>query len=90
MRGIGVIPSRGIYFSAAMTTVDTKRAADPDRLELEVEGMHCASCVSRIEDAVRHVDGVTEASVNLATGRATVRGVDLDPRVLEDAVDRAG
>jgi len=52
--------------------------------------MHCASCVSRIEAAVRDVEGVTDASVNLATGRATVTGLDLDPGELEDAVERAG
>ena len=52
--------------------------------------MHCASCVSRIEGAMLQVEGVTDASVNLATGRATVKGVDLDPRALEDAVEGAG
>ncbi len=52
--------------------------------------MHCASCVSRIEAAVRDVKGVTDASVNLATGRATVEGSAVDPRELEHAVDRAG
>jgi Cu+-exporting ATPase len=35
--------------------------------------MSCASCVARIEKALKAVPGVGEASVNLATGRATVR-----------------
>ncbi|MGE4323774.1 MAG: heavy metal translocating P-type ATPase [Sphingobium sp.] len=44
------------------------------RIELAVEGMTCASCVGRVERALSAVPGVTEASVNLATERATVRG----------------
>ena len=39
---------------------------------LAVEGMTCASCVNRIERYLRKVDGVEQASVNLATERATI------------------
>ena len=46
----------------------------PDQtVELAVEGMNCASCVTRLERALKAVPGVTEAGVNLATERATVR-----------------
>ncbi len=44
--------------------------ADPsttDTLDLGVGGMTCASCVSRVERALRKVPGVTDAAVNLAT-----------------------
>ncbi|NIV39058.1 MAG: hypothetical protein GWN58_59470, partial [Anaerolineae bacterium] len=41
--------------------------------ELEIEGMTCASCVGRVEKALKAVPGVSEAEVNLATERATVR-----------------
>ncbi|HEX6540775.1 MAG TPA: heavy metal translocating P-type ATPase [Ktedonobacterales bacterium] len=40
---------------------------------LALEGMTCASCALRIEKGLKKVPGVTEASVNLATERATVR-----------------
>ncbi|QKG72834.1 copper-translocating P-type ATPase [Erythrobacter mangrovi] len=40
--------------------------------ELIVEGMTCASCVSHVERAIRTVPGVTAASVNLATERASI------------------
>ena len=50
------------------TPSQTARAAS-----LPVKGMTCASCVSRIERALRAVPGVTEAAVNLATERADVR-----------------
>jgi Cu+-exporting ATPase len=43
--------------------------------ELLIEGMTCASCVSRVERALKAVPGVTEANVNLATEKATVRFV---------------
>ena len=42
------------------------------RLELPIEGMTCASCVNRIERFLRQVDGVDQATVNLATERATI------------------
>src|ERR671918_1645821 len=61
-----------------------------ERVDLEIEGMHCASCVARIEGALAEVDGVEEASVNLATGRASVTGALLNPEALKKAVDRAG
>jgi len=37
-----------------------------------VEGMHCASCVSRVEAGLKAVAGVVDARVNLATREATV------------------
>jgi len=41
-------------------------------VELAIEGMTCASCVARVERALRKVPGVVDASVNLATERARV------------------
>lgn len=42
-------------------------------IELGVQGMTCASCTARVERALKKVDGVLDASVNLATERATVK-----------------
>ena len=56
--------------------------------ELLVEGMTCASCVGRVERALLAVPGVSQASVNLATERATVRGV-ADAAALVAAIDCA-
>jgi len=44
-----------------------------DSIEFAIEGMTCASCVARLEKALKNVPGVTEASVNLATERASVQ-----------------
>lgn len=40
---------------------------------LNIEGMTCASCVTRIENAIRKVEGVSAVSVNLATEQASIR-----------------
>jgi Cu+-exporting ATPase len=39
---------------------------------LSVQGMHCASCIKRVEDKLHTVAGVTDVNVNLATETATV------------------
>lgn len=41
-------------------------------VRLRIDGMTCASCAGRVEAALRGVEGVQSASVNLATERATV------------------
>src|ERR1700682_4892957 len=46
--------------------------AEWTRLDFPVKGMHCAACVAKVERALRGVDGVDDANVNLATERATV------------------
>lgn len=60
--------------------------------ELTVLGMTCAACVRRVERALEAVPGVSEASVNLVTSRATLT---IDPRLatqplLRAAVEGAG
>ena len=35
-------------------------------MELTIEGMHCAGCVSTVEKALQNVEGVKSAIVNLA------------------------
>jgi len=61
-------------------------------LDLSVGGMTCASCVARVERALRGVPGVQDVSVNLATESARVvaaDGEDVDAR-LRRAVRAAG
>src|SRR5690606_4181047 len=61
-----------------------------DTLRLDIAGMTCASCVNRVEKALRKVDGVREASVNLATETAAVTADGVSPQALLQAVERAG
>ncbi|MCY3910219.1 MAG: cation transporter, partial [bacterium] len=42
------------------------------RAALIVDGMTCSACVSRVERSLNAVDGVVEARVNYASGRASV------------------
>jgi Cu+-exporting ATPase len=63
-----------------------------DHGSLAVGGMTCAACVRRVEKALSNVPGVKEASVNLATEKATV---DYDPtqatmEAIRSAVEEAG
>lgn len=56
-----------------------------------VEDMSCASCVSRVEKAIKKVDGVIDVSVNLATEKATVKAnSNVNLATLMSAVDKAG
>ncbi len=58
-------------------------------VDLIIEGMTCASCVARVERALKTVPGVTVANVNLATERATVTGT-ADLAALIGAIADAG
>ena len=61
------------------------------RIELTVAGMTCASCVGRVERALRATAGVISAQVNLATERAQVQVLDgTDLGALTAAVAKAG
>jgi Cu+-exporting ATPase len=60
-------------------------------LSFNIAGMTCASCVARVEKALRAVPGVSDATVNLATEKAFVTGaVALDAPALVAAVEKAG
>jgi Cu+-exporting ATPase len=62
-----------------------------ERLELNLEGMTCASCAGRIEHALAQQPGVLSVSVNLASERAqlqVLRGTDHN--ALLQAVSQAG
>ncbi|EHJ99527.1 MULTISPECIES: heavy metal translocating P-type ATPase [Rhizobium/Agrobacterium group] len=88
-----------IAFSGApnvSAVVDAVRNAgysvDEKTIELDIEGMTCASCVGRVEKALKAVSGVSDASVNLATERATVRvaGNAVSAARLAEAISQAG
>jgi P-type Cu+ transporter len=64
----------------------------PQQTTIPIEGMHCASCVLRVEDSLKKVPGVSKVAVNLATERATV-AFDPDLSALDSlyqAIENAG
>jgi P-type Cu+ transporter len=75
---------------AALTHKDAGMNAT---VQLRIDGMTCAACVSRVERALMRVPGVEAAAVSLATERADIQlgapaaGVE---RLLEAAVSKAG
>ncbi|SJM69884.1 Lead, cadmium, zinc and mercury transporting ATPase; Copper-translocating P-type ATPase [Brevundimonas diminuta 3F5N] len=82
--------------AALVKAVENSGYAVPDQAsgaagvtELSIEGMTCASCVGRIERALKATPGVTGAVVNLATERATIQG-SVDAAILISAVKDAG
>ncbi|RKY92575.1 MAG: Cu(2+)-exporting ATPase, partial [Ignavibacteriae bacterium] len=62
-----------------------------DNISLPIEGMTCASCVTRVEKSIAKIEGVTDVAVNLATEKATFNidkskaGIDEIKKVVEEA-----
>src|SRR5450830_1519718 len=75
-----------------MSTMSTPLASPRlQELTLAVEGMTCASCVGRVEKALRAVPSVRDVSVNLATELATIQAEsDVHADQLIAAVHKAG
>ncbi|HLX02583.1 MAG TPA: heavy metal translocating P-type ATPase [Trinickia sp.] len=74
-----------------MSELSAPITGDSATTELEIGGMTCAACSARVEKTLARVPGVTRASVNLATERATVASdAPLDVEQLVAAVTKAG
>ena len=70
--------------------MDRQAAGSTDDTTLDIAGMSCAACVGRVEKALRKVPGVSDATVNLATEKATVHARGVPLQALLDAVRKAG
>jgi Cu+-exporting ATPase len=61
------------------------------QIDIPIEGMHCAACVNRVEQALKHVPGVINASVLLDPGKAHIEAKpEVDPQHLIQAIKSAG
>ena len=78
--------------AAAIATIEKSGYAVPQAsVELQVQGMTCASCVGRVERTLRRVPGVQDVAVNLATERARIQLLAGTPvQALIAAVHKAG
>ncbi|WP_274619081.1 heavy metal translocating P-type ATPase [Acinetobacter sedimenti] len=66
-------------------------AKDDVRTVLRIDGMSCASCVGRVERALQKLEGVIDASVNLATEIANIHHTSMvDTDQLITQVEQAG
>jgi len=59
------------------------------QIELDITGMTCGHCQTGVAKALKTVPGVTDATVDLKTGKAVVHG-DVDPQTLVEAVVEEG
>jgi len=62
------------------------------KLTLPIEGMSCASCVNKVETSLKQLNGVVNATVNLATESASIEFVPAEVGVAEfkKAVEHVG
>lgn len=78
--------------AAASSTVPAEAidaTEDDDTVQLLINGMSCASCVSKVQRSLQGVAGVEQARVNLAERSALVMGA-VDHQALISAVEKAG
>ena len=60
-------------------------------LNIEIQGMTCASCVGRVERVIKRLDHVSDVNINLATETATIKaGKDLSIPELSQAIAKTG
>jgi P-type Cu+ transporter len=87
------VSARNAGAAALVAAVERAGYEVPTRaLLLQIGGMSCASCVGRVESALRAVPGVLQAEANLANERASARVIDgiVSPGQLIKAVEAAG
>ena len=70
----------------------TEPATASERVVIPVTGMTCAACQARVQRTLGKVDGVSDASVNLMMGNATVSydPASTSPEALVDAIRATG
>ena len=72
----------------------TPAAGAARRVVLPVRGMHCASCVSKVEAALKAFDGVRDVGVDLPSRTVAVSFVPspgrLEVKHLRRAIEKAG
>ena len=85
-------PAATLEPATVVKAVKAKDVTQAERIDLPIEGMHCASCAQTIEKELGNTVGVQKVSVNVATERATVF---YDPNrvsvlALANAIESAG
>lgn len=79
-------------FDASLVTDDTQSSSVDVKLQLQIYGMTCASCVNGIERELKKLDGVNSVSVNLMTESGVV-GHDpqlIGAREIVEAIEALG
>jgi len=69
-----------------------KRSTSVAQLELDIEGLHCGGCASRLTFVLEQLAGIREATIDHKTGRGRI---DYNPDLVKEnqiraAIDRLG
>ncbi|MEA5097076.1 MAG: heavy metal translocating P-type ATPase [Burkholderiaceae bacterium] len=90
--GKATVHAKNIDLAALATAVEKAGYGVPaETVTLNIDGMTCASCVMRVEKALKTVPGVLDASVNLATNKAQVKFIaGTASSAMVAAVEKAG
>jgi Cu+-exporting ATPase len=79
------------HIPASASTAASTPGRHSEPLTVPVEGMHCASCVRRVETGAAKLPGVKTSAVNFATKKLTVEtGEGFDPQALDKAIRKLG
>ncbi len=61
------------------------------KIKITISGMHCASCASNIERAVKKIKGISSVSVSLMTRKAIIEAEDnVNTEEIKKAISRIG
>lgn len=61
------------------------------KYKLTIQGMHCASCASNIERALKRIKGIKSVSVSLMTNKGIVEAEDnVNPEEIKNTVAKIG
>ncbi|MBV35795.1 MAG: copper-transporting ATPase [Rickettsiales bacterium] len=75
--------------SSTLTDASKVKESSQPLYQLQVQGATCGGCVKSIERTLRSISGVREATMDLATGVATVWG-DVDSDNVIEAINQKG
>jgi copper chaperone len=59
-------------------------------IELDIKGMTCDHCVRSVTNAVKDVEGVTDAVVSLQSNSAVIKGDAIDLQKILEAIEEEG
>jgi copper chaperone CopZ len=77
---------------AMLIKVSTAESVKTEEVVLNIKGMHCGGCASKVKGVLSACEGVTDAQVNHQDGKAVVHVEDgsADIHVLMEAVKKLG
>jgi Cu+-exporting ATPase len=86
------LPTSEYYIRNSIKNSSSLKSNRVMKKSLKIEGMHCAGCANSVEEALSKLDGVKNASVNLATEKALVEFENgaVGSTILREAVQGVG